>query len=128
MRLALALILVSVQSKAARDTVRPRIERTNKACGELGIADLIAGCIFSSEEKYGVELERLYKRLLRETTSNVAVLRSSQRAWLQYQKRICNSHELTAADEGPRAASLASARCLLQITLQRIEKLRAMLA
>jgi len=117
-----------VQSKAARDTVGPRIERIDKACGELGIAAPVAGCIFSWEEKYGFELEQLYKRLLKEKRTDVAILRRSQRAWLQYQKRTCFSHELKAADEGPGVASLASARCLLGTTLRRIEKLRAMLA
>ena len=110
-----------VQSKAAR-------ERIDKACGELGIAGPIAGCISSREEKYGFELEKLYKRLLKEKTTNVALLRRSQRAWLQYQKRICFSHELKAADEGRGVAGPASARCLLGTTLRQIEKLRAMLA
>jgi uncharacterized protein YecT (DUF1311 family) len=53
-------------------------------------------------------LERLYQRLLKDATINVAALRESQRSWLKYQKQTCKLYELKSASEGRSVARASS--------------------
>jgi uncharacterized protein YecT (DUF1311 family) len=110
MRLALSiavliLILVPAQSKAADyelSHAQKLAQQIRDDCGDQwGVPGAIASCMLDKEKEYGLELEQVYKRLLKGEANIVAALRESQRSWLEYQKHNCKLEELGRRQGGP---------------------------
>lgn len=104
-------------------------------CGEAeGFPNAIADCIITEETKQGEALAYLYKRLIEQSKHNADLLRSSQRAWLAYQKSNCRLHEEYGRFESPGNplpfgfSRISFARCLLRTTLERIDDLKRLVA
>jgi uncharacterized protein YecT (DUF1311 family) len=95
----------------------------NSCQEQWGISETVAICLLESENEYGTELSKIFQKALKLPARNSEELRRSQRSWLNYQEANCKLHEGTGqkVSDLPR---VASARCLLLTTLQRLEELR----
>jgi uncharacterized protein YecT (DUF1311 family) len=91
--------------------------------GQWRIPETVALCLLENEYDSGTELSYIYHRALNLPARNSEELRRSQRSWLNYQEANCKFHGGTAHNASglPR---VASARCLLLTTLQRLEELK----
>jgi uncharacterized protein YecT (DUF1311 family) len=87
------------------------------------ISETVAICLLESENEYGTELSEIYQVALKLPARNSEELRRSQRSWLNYQEANCKFHE-GAAQKVAGLPRVASARCLLLTTLQRLQELR----
>jgi uncharacterized protein YecT (DUF1311 family) len=84
---AIATPKASGEPTSAVETI---VTRIYERCGEKeGFPAAIAGCIIREEEQnFGRQLEARYKELITHQDKEwVGTLRTSQRAWLQYQKK-----------------------------------------
>jgi uncharacterized protein YecT (DUF1311 family) len=90
-------------------SVRERFEKISDDCANVDVLGASASCLRDKDKEYGLELERLYKRLLKDASINTAALRESQRTWLNYQKQTCKSYELKAARAAVHSTTLMSA-------------------
>jgi len=93
-------------------------------CGEQrGSPGAVALCVMEKEKAFGKELDQVYKKALTLAGTNKPLLRENQRNWLKYQESNCKLRGQLAV-EGELYKRPNEARCLLEMTLERLEELR----
>jgi uncharacterized protein YecT (DUF1311 family) len=95
-------------------------------CGEQeGFPGAVAICVRDKEKAFGKELDQAYKKALTLAGTNTPLFRENQRNWLKYQESNCKLHGQLAIESVYKSSNEAG--CLLQMTMERLEELRATL-
>lgn len=94
-------------------------------CGEReGLPGPTAACIRARESRFGEELQKAYETALAQRFNDAALIRDSQRSWLNYQQTSCQ--HLAVRARGSVFAHSFEASCLLTTTLDRLQELRSL--
>jgi uncharacterized protein YecT (DUF1311 family) len=125
----LTAFVPDAQTLAETNELKPQelAERLHNECGEQWeIPGPIATCLREKEKAFGKELDQIYKKALTLAGANKPLLRETQRNWLKYQESTCKLRGQLMKPEGANIWLSTEARCLLEMTLERLEELRWM--